>query len=77
VPDLDAERLDLTPVTWEGWQPPLLLVETADANGAPVRLCDFASAGQTGTLYRSWLPVRHAPDRPPFTRENPLRSRRV
>ena len=45
------------PLPWDGHVPPILLVETRTPSGAPVRLCDFASAGATGTAYRSWLPA--------------------
>ncbi len=56
VPALDAAVL--TPTVWDDWLPPMLLFEVFATDGRRVRLCDFASAGQTGSLYRSWLPVR-------------------
>ena len=28
--------------------------------GSPLMLCDFASAGQAGNPYRSWLPAANA-----------------
>lgn len=62
VPDLVADKIDPTPLMWDGWLPPLLLVEARTVDGRIARLCDFASAGQTGTLYRSWLPLRGALD---------------
>lgn len=34
---------------------PYLVVKATDAEGNAVTLCDFASAGQTGTLYTTWL----------------------
>lgn len=34
---------------------PALLVKAIDGKGNAVTLCDFASAGQTGTLYTTWL----------------------
>lgn len=37
------------------WPAPNLLLECAAANGETVVLCDFASAGQTGTSYTTWL----------------------
>jgi hypothetical protein len=58
VPALNMSILSLKPLAWEGAYPPLLLVEAQTADGGLVRLCDFASAGQTGTLYRSWLPAQ-------------------
>lgn len=41
--------------------PPIVLLEYRAADGRPVRLCDFASAGATGTRYASWLNVAGAP----------------
>lgn len=43
---------------------PLLVVRAAGATGETIRLCDFASAGATGTRYQSWLPVTNAPPAP-------------
>ena len=34
---------------------PWLLLELPAADGATLRLCDYASAGSSGTRYRSWL----------------------
>jgi DUF1680 family protein len=76
VPRLDARKLQLRRAKWKRWLAPHLLFQAVDARGRTVRLCDFASAGQTGTPYRSWLPVVHAPRRCAFSRENPLRSGR-
>lgn len=76
APELDARQLDVRQVARPDWHAPLLLLETVTASGETVRLCDFASAGKTGCLYRSWLPVRNAPEPQPFTRSNPLRSGR-
>jgi len=55
IPAIDAASLDTEPGAWDDWLPPLLLLEARTQDGRSVRLCDFASAGQTGTLYRSWL----------------------
>jgi len=60
-------------IPWDGPRPPMLLFEVPGPNGTKVRLCDFASAGQGGSPYRSWLPVEGATSTP-FSRENPLRS---
>ena len=77
VPRFDARTLRLRRSRRKGWLAPLLLFETVDARGRRARLCDFASAGETGTPYRSWLPVVHAPRRRAFSRLNPLRSARL
>ncbi len=54
---------------------PWILCEVKAADGKTVRLCDFASAGATGTFYVSWLRVHfHGETSNEFTRENPLRS---
>jgi len=37
-------------------------------------LCDYASAGMTGTPYISWLRIDGGMDSTPFTRQNPTRS---
>jgi DUF1680 family protein len=58
APEIDAESIQTQPLAWEGWLPPALLLAARTSAGQAVRLCDFASAGQTGTPYRSWLPVR-------------------
>jgi len=61
VPALETKGLAPREAAWDGWLPPLLLLECGAADGRPVRLCDFASAGVAGTPYVSWLPVRGAP----------------
>ena len=75
VPTLDAANLGAQRVTSESWIKPWLLLQCATADGPPVRLCDFASAGGTGLPYRSWLPVNFPEvTAATFSRENPLRS---
>lgn len=66
VPRIDASRLGTQPLTHAGWHSPILLVEAQTDQGQPVYLCDFASAGATGTLYRTWLPVQAAGRVSPF-----------
>jgi uncharacterized protein len=56
IPPLDVGALTAEPVAWDGWLPPNLLL-CATGAGRALYLCDYASAGQAGTLYRSWLPV--------------------
>jgi len=75
-PTFDARTLGLEPATWDGWLPPHLLFTVCTADGGDAMLCDFASAGQTGSLYRSWLPCENAPEIRPSSRANPLRSAR-
>ena len=40
---------------------PWMLLDFAAVGGRSVRLCDYASAGATGTRYRSWLPASKSP----------------
>ena len=55
---------------------PMLLMRFGTKDGKGITLCDFASAGATGTHYVSWLP---APGLKPaaFRRSNPLRRSAV
>jgi hypothetical protein len=76
-PKINPGRLPLTVSPYEGWHAPNLLVQTHDAEGRPVFLCDFASAGMTGSLYRTWLPAEQPKPAAAFRRENPLRSERA
>jgi hypothetical protein len=56
IPPLKLEALAVEPATWDGWLPPNLLLRMTGADRG-LYLCDYASAGQAGTLYRSWLSV--------------------
>jgi len=47
---------------------PWLRVELPAEGKRLLRLTDFANAGASGTRYRSWLPAKDAPPRPPITR---------
>ena len=55
--------------------PPMLLLQFRGEDAKMVRLCDFASAGEAGSPYLSWLTVRDA-SKAPFSPQNPLRSAR-
>jgi hypothetical protein len=50
-------------------------MEFTAADGKTLRLCDFASAGATGSPYRSWLPIKGAPAHN-FSEQNPLGTSR-
>jgi uncharacterized protein len=76
VPELNASRLEAAPVSSAHWLAPILLMEFAAADGKKLRLCDFASAGVTGSPYRSWLPVKDAPAYA-FSERNPLGTARA
>lgn len=71
IPALDARTMHGRPVACSDWLPPLLLLELTAADGEKIRLCDFGSAGEGGTPYVTWLPVKHAPPSSPFSRRNP------
>jgi len=55
IPILDAGNLTAKTARWKHWLPPRLLLEFTARDGRKLRLCDFASAGQGGAPYRSWL----------------------
>ena len=74
IPLVDLVNLQSKQVQWTDWLPPQLLLEFEAANGETVRLCDFGSAGEAGTPYCSWLPVKGCPETPEFSNENPLRT---
>ncbi|MFP6589377.1 MAG: beta-L-arabinofuranosidase domain-containing protein [Candidatus Latescibacterota bacterium] len=77
IPVLDLKDLQLRRMEWKGPTPaPELLVRCVGPRGLEVRLCDFASAGEGGSPYRTWLRVRNAGRARPFTRANPLRTQR-
>ena len=75
TPTLDARHLAGELVEWRGRLEPIVLWGVEAAGGQKVHLCDFGSAGEGGTPYRSWLPVQGV-EPTPFSRANPLRSGR-
>lgn len=58
VPALSLANLRYAEEQKTGALSPLLLLRFTGVDGRALRLCDFASAGAAGTVYRSWLPVR-------------------
>ena len=78
-PGLDGDDLRPEPGrTDRAWLAPQLLLRTRNSDGEPVQLCDFASAGLSGTSYTTWLPMRFRnPSFEPFRRTQPLRSRHL
>jgi DUF1680 family protein len=73
IPTLDAKTLSARIVSFDQWFPPLLLMEFTTADGRPLRLCDFGSAGVGGSPYRSWLDVASCAQTE-FSQNNPRRS---
>ena len=55
IPKLDLKKLELKAERAHDAFPPVVLFDTAGADGRTVRLCDFATAGAHGSEYRSWL----------------------
>jgi DUF1680 family protein len=47
---------------------PWVLIEVPTSTDQVLRLCDFASAGASGTRYRSWLVAQNCPPAPAITR---------
>ena len=76
VPKLDPHRLRGEITAWPGRRPPLLLLELPTDDNRMLRLCDFASAGDGGTPYLTWLPTAQNVAANEFSRTNPLRSGR-
>jgi uncharacterized protein len=57
IPVLDARNPNCVPVVVMDFPQPICAYRVQATDGSSVVLCDFATAGMTGTLYRSWLPV--------------------
>lgn len=57
MPELDSHSLELKQVDITDYPHPLFVFSVRSKKGKEIFLCDFATAGMTGTLYRSWLPV--------------------
>jgi len=65
---LGQARLVVSPrVVGEDSLSPALLIDLPTRERT-LRLCDYASAGATGTRYQSWLPGTNLPPAPPITR---------
>ena len=75
LPTLDVADFPGMVAEWPGTRAPILLLDVTSRDGRTVRLCDFASAGQAGSPYRSWLEIVGV-EPVEFSRDNPLRSDR-
>lgn len=75
IPTLDAKNLSGELVSWDGWLKPYMLFKFHANDGRDLFLCDFASAGASGTPYVSWLPVENISPTA-FSQENPKRISR-
>jgi len=75
IPLIDANNTSLELSSWSGWIQPFMLFKVKAKDCQDVYLCDFASAGVSGTPYRSWLPVDGVSP-VPFSQQNPMRISR-
>jgi DUF1680 family protein len=57
IPLLDVNRLSGELIEWQGRIPPIILMKFSMENDQNLYLCDFGSAGEGGTPYKSWLPI--------------------
>jgi len=57
LPIINLRTLTASVEKPSGWMAPWLLVTVDTGTGDKLTLCDFASAGATGTQYRTWLPA--------------------
>jgi hypothetical protein len=71
----DARTMVARLLPAEGPQAPILLIESAEAGGRKVQLCDFATAGEGGAEYATWFKVDNVPATP-FSQAHPLPSGR-
>jgi DUF1680 family protein len=67
---------DMTLQPCDGPEPPWSLWRVEGAGSNPLFLCDFASAGVSGTPYRTWLPAQGFTPQS-FSREQPIWCARV
>lgn len=85
LPPIDLSRLSQARVTaadnagtpaWRRQLEPRLVLDLPTANGPTLHLCDFASAGATGTRYRTWLRAE-SPLPPPVVTRTPRDGARI
>ena len=72
LPKLDLSQAPVRQGGWARDPRPMLLMRYGTEGGKGITLCDFASAGATGTHYVSWLPAGRVKPAP-FSRRSPLR----
>ena len=75
IPALDATTMKGRLINNKDSLPTVVRVEYTAPDGRKLRLCDFGSAGEGGSPYRSWLPVEQI-GVTHFASDNPLRSGR-
>ena len=72
---LDATAMKGRLISNKDSLPTVVRMEYTAPDGHKLRLCDFGSAGEGGSPYRSWLSVTQI-DKTHFASDNPLRSGR-
>ncbi len=75
IPELSLGNVEFAVETRDDFLAPWLLARVPTADGESIVLCDFASAGATGTTYRSWLPASGM-EPAAFSREGSIWARR-
>lgn len=76
IPLLDARNLSLVMTSGTRWIEPFMNFHVEGSEEQSLWLCDFASAGVTGTPYRSWLAIEGVSP-VPFSRDSPKRICRI
>ena len=62
IPELNMNKLKVESIKWEQKPKPWLVLKFKEDNATDLVLCDFASAGATGTCYESWIKVSDLKD---------------
>ena len=75
IPTLNATSMKGRLISSKDSLPTVVRVEYTAPDGRQLRLCDFGSAGEGGSPYRSWLPVEQI-EKTHFASDNPLCSGR-
>ncbi len=75
IPTLNATAMKERLIDNKDNLPTVVLIEYTAPDGRKLWLCDFGSAGESGSPYRSWLPVEQI-KKTHFASDNPLRSGR-
>jgi len=68
IPPLDAHELSYAITECNDYPAPWLLLRFHAADGRDLFLCDFATAGATGTHYCTWLSMHHVEEMLPENR---------
>jgi hypothetical protein len=74
-PVFDSLTMQGRTVPADGKAPPMLMMEFTTVEGKTVRLRDYATCGEGGLSYASWLKVKNVPSTP-FSAANPWRTGR-